>query len=97
MRSLFELRPLLRQDELALAEASLAEASLAEASLADDVALPSQLSRLPVTSFDIHAAHARRRVQRARPSPRVKQGKTADSQRRACSRNLTIYMPSPSR
>ena len=65
MRSLFELRPLLRQDELALAEASLAEASLA-----DDVALPSQLSRLPVTSFDIHAAHARRRVQRARPSPR---------------------------
>ena len=54
MRSLFELRPLLRQDELALAEASLAEASLA-----DDVALPSQLSRLPVTSFDIHAAHAR--------------------------------------
>ena len=41
--SLFELRPLLRQDELALAVASLAEASLA-----DDVALPSQLSRLPV-------------------------------------------------
>ena len=48
MRSLFELRPLLRQDELALAEASLAEASLA-----DDVALPSQLSRLPETNFDI--------------------------------------------
>ena len=48
--SLFELRPLLRQDELALAVASLAVASLA-----DDVALPSQLSRLPV--IDIHAAN----------------------------------------
>ena len=90
MRSLFELRPLLRQDELALAEASLAEASLA-----DVVALPSQLSRLPVTSFDIHAAHARGAFNVLVPR-RVKQGKTADSPA-ACSPQSNNHMPSPSR
>ena len=53
MRSLFELRRLLRPNELALAVASLAEASLA-----DEVALPSQLARLPVDILTQLAATA---------------------------------------